>query len=1252
MQSLELPAVPVFRSDEPSLQRDKPVLRKREEAYSPGEELSTDDVHLNLRTESGGAFVQKIQSGNGVVQRQVICKFYWSGDPAAPDVVITDLVIGGRSDSPFTGTMGAHSTAWVVHTDAVRRQVNNRRPIDAARQLCVIINADLGSNLRSISGQLKADHKDKLDNSITDLTATVAACPADATGGNRSVVHWLRKAIREYLTYVNYLPLSTVFDGKKEGQGEGSARGNIAKMEYLFSREAERWAHLEDEIAELKNTDILADYKELMASRGKSGYTAKAAAFKPLLSAEIWKLFAADTPDKFGKPGDSKNWKLALEHFTTSASRAYPFCFSFAGLDKAANQKTGLKAAMTKKELTPKFGSSDIYHPIADLKPEGGKVGASDFEKKESTFISSIILSDSRDADVTISEVHLEGRTTSPLPGTMGAHSIAWIAHVDAIRNLLITKKPDAAFTALQAKATKLLNTDPSLVYVSGLPTKQQRAFLDARIELEGLAGFGALRSMDAKADFLEKFTGALMNYINTMPLSTVEKGGVPGGRREGDARKVLLAYERNQHSLDTAAEGKETVLRNTIKQLFDPNTVDEFNDSVADKFEKKDFEGYDAKSLRIIKAKKVKKDVDVLRALISQRFLDVLLEAYPISTADAHLDVKELQTLLAFEKGDTAGDEDFDEADEGGGDSRDGGGAGIAKTRPRRETKAVKYVESEGSSGSEKEDEEDEDSDGGDEDVAAVSVSEDSDKSSSDDDDDDDSDGGGRRKGKGKVRASKTASAAATSGKSAAPAKRAGGGAAPKAALIGGGKKAAAAAASAASATAAKKAPGAGVKMVAADEKRLSPAAARKKAAEAEADRRKLEEAIAAREAADMAARILKQQQAYHAIQQAAERKKLADASKAAAARNAVGATVGGGRAPSGVATKPAAPLSTPAYRDEVKKKNGGTPAAVVDWRAPMLNATGPGFAPVGMGGAVVRTDGRGAVGPAHGNGAFTGAARGAKSKEKEVDEVPSRFRQRGSKAVDIDGDDVPVTAYNKGVRRPPPRGDASPPRSAAGGGGGMPPRYTPTAAPVHYASRAVGASAYVPGQAPLSATQAGSVRLPGNLLLGTQALPASILTGQATVEGGGGGLLVELAEAEAEAKAKAVAKIAADGKGAARGKRKVEDYEAGNVAAAADMLAASKGSAAAKGSDEGKAEASPAVLGEATAATGAGSVQDEGHKSKKVKKITDDEAVVTGADDAAEDDVADDSEPALFTAATDTAATAVSAESAASYE
>ncbi|MFG2970139.1 hypothetical protein ACGFZS_43415 [Streptomyces sp. NPDC048288] len=174
--------------------------------------------------------------------------------------VIEDLVVAGRPHRAFTGSMGAHTTAWVAHYDAVRNAVLGRTPDDALKDLRDLkkatgddekLLAKAGFKFDKHRGNLMAALEERLDKALSDTPKAPAVFKPLL----------LQKCVVLLLAYIESLPGATVNAANTDGHGEGRPRnalrnpGNVSEKElkdYVWS------------LLDISSPEITADQKVVL----------------------------------------------------------------------------------------------------------------------------------------------------------------------------------------------------------------------------------------------------------------------------------------------------------------------------------------------------------------------------------------------------------------------------------------------------------------------------------------------------------------------------------------------------------------------------------------------------------------------------------------------------------------------------------------------------------------------------------------------------------------------------------------------------------------------------------------------------------------------------------------------------------------------------------------------------------------------------------------------------------------------------
>jgi hypothetical protein len=604
-------------------------------------------------------------AGQGIaVQRQVLAKLDLA-EFAPGYYQVWDVIIGGRTPSPFPGTMGAHSTAWVAHIDEVRRTLVNRPLPAAAAALIALVGVHLaeGQALVRVAGsELDGAHLVKVSAAETLLTEARNACarlvPADGVllgPAPMALQRSVQTLIDRLLTYLNYLPAATVRGGDPRGHGEGGARGDLNQFEYvaaLTRRQGGPATAITAEEPGLLRRQLPSLGKGTFATRVKA---AQATSFDPASNADlvadvstlIWTLFAVDTPDAYAagaKGADlTQVWLRLVRIFVDTIRRAYPYAFGFTAMHLAANQVAGLRLAAARAgvRLPGNFDTHiaaalvDGAHATVRPTDEHPAVAGSDMAGAGSAFQVTVLADDAG----VVGDVNMIGRTLSPHSGTMGAHTTAWIAHLDAVRRLVIGNSLRKAWTNVAGHATSALK-DPTLDLAEAVEEKQQFYLVQAYDSLRAMVSRepGPHARPHELTAALERIIFQYLTYLNLLPLATIATGYLPDGRAEGRHRTLLVRYEQEGPAALPPHSDRPAVLREALMGLFDPAALTHFPPArVAPDPPDWGQIGFSSRHPLFAQITSAPRGIDV-RALARTRFFSTLLEAYPRSMADSGL--------------------------------------------------------------------------------------------------------------------------------------------------------------------------------------------------------------------------------------------------------------------------------------------------------------------------------------------------------------------------------------------------------------------------------------------------------------------------------------------------------------------------------------------------------------------------------------------------------------------------------------
>lgn len=133
---------------------------------------------------------------------------------------VQELRSEGRSPSPFSGSMGAHTTAWVLHKEEVLRAIVGKRPGEALAVVARVLwpkAQERGRALMTVFGPNER-HVQGLREAEAQLDEHLRTAPPDELPALQ-VLH-LQQCVTWLLTYINFTPGSTLEAVNTDGRGE------------------------------------------------------------------------------------------------------------------------------------------------------------------------------------------------------------------------------------------------------------------------------------------------------------------------------------------------------------------------------------------------------------------------------------------------------------------------------------------------------------------------------------------------------------------------------------------------------------------------------------------------------------------------------------------------------------------------------------------------------------------------------------------------------------------------------------------------------------------------------------------------------------------------------------------------------------------------------------------------------------------------------------------------------------------------
>lgn len=162
------------------------------------------------------------------------------------------------------------------------------------------------------------------------------------------------------------------------------------------------------------------------------------------------------------------------------------------------------------------------------------------------------------------------GRTESPFGSqSMGAHTTAWIVHLDEIRQTIFGLKPDEAILALHNLADEHWERCETMEELVWIDNEHKKLLYKSK---DDLTDFYEQEEVDdfEQITFLQSYINALLTFINFIPGATIAKVNT-NGHGEGASRRYLLDFEA----------GKVNNLKLATQHVFNLLDIDDLDEDV-----------------------------------------------------------------------------------------------------------------------------------------------------------------------------------------------------------------------------------------------------------------------------------------------------------------------------------------------------------------------------------------------------------------------------------------------------------------------------------------------------------------------------------------------------------------------------------------------------------------------------------------------------------------------------------------------
>ncbi|RSS59941.1 hypothetical protein [Streptomyces sp. WAC01280] len=595
-------------------------------------------VRTSPRTPTGRPRGPQVTAGNAaVVQMLRQAGHPWAqerNDPATPEVPVQRLVsqitpgdegtvgavnVVGRPESPYTGTMGDHSTAYVVQVRAITERLRGRPPGEAAAQVLGLVD-----EVRRLPGfQLLDSLPPERRTRLMEAQQTVmgrARSLADGRVPEATQMLELQSLVGDFLHFRELVPLSTMnvraVAPAEAGKGKGESgpsqvlalhvinnggtdpealrraivglldvsgvalvatqhdgeqlsslapgltpaqqplqRAELIVQQHLMSIETAYPGVVVsaygdgDEAMRSVLTHVVVEIEE-RKERNRNSYREKVNSFDDQIRQRLGNLVISQ--------GTTRAWEEeALANVRTLRRQAA------AGLE--ANDGTAppepVSAVMTgtrTRRPPERYGSTvassgSFMTDVVMEEPPATTVDAPEEEAAQAMEAKQPLASQiSMDASGTITAFDSAGRSPSPFSGTMGAHTTAWVVHVDAVRRAVLGENVDSALAGLFELTRQAHLTQSTMAAHFPVDIPHQEKLNESYSTLLRVGEQTTSAPEQTKVLHLQGVINALLTYLNYIPGATLLATNT-GGRGEGTLRNRLLGHEHNRTPLHQA---------------------------------------------------------------------------------------------------------------------------------------------------------------------------------------------------------------------------------------------------------------------------------------------------------------------------------------------------------------------------------------------------------------------------------------------------------------------------------------------------------------------------------------------------------------------------------------------------------------------------------------------------------------------------------------------------------------------------
>ncbi|WP_455681777.1 eCIS core domain-containing protein [Streptomyces violascens] len=529
------------------------------------------------------------------------------------DGTVGSVNVVGRPESPYTGTMGDHSTAYVVQVRAITDRIKGQPPGAAAGSVQGLIREVEALPGYQLIDSLPQEQRTKFQQASIEVRARADALAQGIVPAATQMLE-LQTLVGDFLHFRELVPLSTMnvksVAPSEAGKGKGESGHNHVLAQHMNNNGQSDPAELQQAILGLLDINGVAlvatqhDPNDLasLAPGLTLGHTPEqrarfiigqhlrsiqAAYPGAVLAAyddedRAMQLILAQVVIQMGERME-RNRSTYQDKLTKYDEQIRKFLgdrsqYAQAALIEAQGYRRHAAAALeanggtvppeptsnviagTRTRKPPERFGSTVTSTSAPAPRLGGGSMDMDMDMDESAETAAGPVSEEEtveameakqplasqikmDANGTITAFDSAGRSPSPFPGTMGAHTTAWVVHVDAVRRAIVGRDVSGAFTALDGLTAEAQRTQATMTPLFPIEAAHKEKLNKAHSQVLLTAEQTAGAPEETRVLFLQSLINALLTYLNYIPGATLEAADT-GGKAEGTLRNKLLGHE------------------------------------------------------------------------------------------------------------------------------------------------------------------------------------------------------------------------------------------------------------------------------------------------------------------------------------------------------------------------------------------------------------------------------------------------------------------------------------------------------------------------------------------------------------------------------------------------------------------------------------------------------------------------------------------------------------------------------------